>query len=549
MSYDKPFAGLKVIDVSQGVAGPYCAMLLAQYGANVIKVEPPGVGDWARNLGVVYGDQCAYSLPANLGKRAIALDLKQDDGRAILWRLIKDADVFLQGFRPGVIDRLGFGYDAVSEREPRIIYLSVSGFGQMGPLAERPAMDPILQAYTGLTVENRGEDGIPHRTPIIAIDMSTALYAYSAVSTALYARRDEQRGRHIEASLMQAAAGLQVVRLMQSYLEGGAIKPPGAPSGVYQVADGWMTITVVRLHEWLGFCRAVGLDEFAADETLKTTQGRYDQAGEINAALRPLLASQPFAHWSDRLAAERIMHEQLNSYTGFLEQPHVEASGAIAWLHHPHVPGEAADAAGDRRAALRRRQQSRHRAGTGRAQRHHPARARLHGGRDRRSRPPWRGGAGRCAALIRLPHVIEEAGDRLQPVVGRHDTEIGAAHHRIARFRGKLPGEAHTVVVAFDIAGAAEAMAREAFLHTDDHGVDAVPSLALQHWIEIAGALGPGLGNEIATTAAVGLVPRRDVAIDQISQRVHVWLLHLSHPMRCGTTFLQHGAAGRLHRR
>ena len=192
MSYDKPFAGLKVIDVSQGVAGPYCAMLLAQYGANVIKVEPPGVGDWARNLGVVYGDQCAYSLPANLGKRAIALDLKQDDGRAILWRLIKGADVFLQGFRPGVIDRLGFGYDAVSEREPRIIYLSVSGFGQMGPLAERPAMDPILQAYTGLTVENRGEDGIPHRTPIIAIDMSTALYAYSAVSTALYAqaRRD-----------------------------------------------------------------------------------------------------------------------------------------------------------------------------------------------------------------------------------------------------------------------------------------------------------------------------------------------------------------------
>ncbi len=340
MSYDKPFTGLKVIDVSQGVAGPYCAMLLAQYGANVIKVEPPGVGDWARNLGVVYGDQCAYSLPANLGKRAIALDLKQDDGRAILWRLISGADVFLQGFRPGVIDRLGFGYDAVSEREPRILYLSVSGFGQTGPLAERPAMDPILQAYTGLTVENKGEDGIPHRTPIIAIDMSTALYAYSAVSTALYARRDEKRGRHIEASLLQAAAGLQVVRMMQSYLEGGAIRPPGAPSGVYQVADGWMTITVVRLHEWLGFCKAVGLSDLADDERFRTTQGRYDHAAEINGVLRPLLTSQPFAHWSERLAAERIMHEQLNSYTEFLQQPHVEACGAIAWLQHQHVPGK-----------------------------------------------------------------------------------------------------------------------------------------------------------------------------------------------------------------
>ena len=337
MSYDKPFTGLKVIDVSQGVAGPYCAMLLAQYGANVIKVEPPGTGDWARNLGVVYGDQCAYSIPSNLGKRAIALDLKQADGQAILWRLIQGADVFLQGFRPGVIERLGFGYQDVAEREPRIIYLSVSGFGQMGPLAERPAMDPILQAYTGLTVENKGEDGIPHRVPIIAIDMSTALYAYSAVSTALYARRDEARGRHIEASLLQAAAGLQVVRMMSSYLEDGAVRPPGAPSGVYQVADGWMTITVVRLHEWLGFCKAVDLAVFAADERFRVTQGRYDHADEINAILRPLLVSQSFAHWSQRLAAERIMHEQLNSYTSFLGQQHVADCGAVAWLHHPHV--------------------------------------------------------------------------------------------------------------------------------------------------------------------------------------------------------------------
>jgi crotonobetainyl-CoA:carnitine CoA-transferase CaiB-like acyl-CoA transferase len=335
MSYDKPFAGLKVIDVSQGVAGPYCTMLLAQYGANVIKVEPPGTGDWARNLGVRYGDQCAFSIPSNLGKRAIALDLKQGDGCAVLWRLIKDADVFVQGFRPGVMERLGFGYRDVSEREPRIIYLSVSGFGQTGPLAERPAMDPILQAYTGLTVENKGEDGIPHRVPIIAIDMSTALFAYSAVSTALYARQSEPRGRHIEASLLQAAAGLQVVRMISSYLEGGAVRPPGAPSGVYKVADGWMAITVVRLHEWIGFCKAIGLPDFAADERFSTTNGRYDNTDEINHALRPLLASQPFAYWSPRLAAEKIMHEQLNSYTSFLQQPHVEACGAVAWLHHP----------------------------------------------------------------------------------------------------------------------------------------------------------------------------------------------------------------------
>ena len=385
MSYDKPFAGLKVIDVSQGVAGPYCAMLLAQYGADVIKVEPPGVGDWARNLGVVYGEHCAYSIPANLGKRAIALDLKHADGRAILWRLLRGADVFLQGFRPGVIDRLGFGYPDVAEREPRIIYLSVSGFGQTGPLAERPAMDPILQAYTGLTVENKGEDGIPHRTPIIAIDMTTALYAYSAVSTALYARRDEPRGRHIEASLLQAAAGLQVVRMMQSYLEDGAIRPPGAPSGVYQVADGWMTITVVRLHEWLGFCKAVGLPDFAEDERFRATQGRYDHAAEINAALRPLLASQPFAHWS-RTAGRRAHHARTAQQLRRLPAAPACRGERRDRLAAPSACAKgAADAAGDRRAAVRRWQPPRRVAWPGRAHRADPARAWLRRGRDRRS--------------------------------------------------------------------------------------------------------------------------------------------------------------------
>ena len=138
--------------------------------------------------------------------------------------------------------RLGFDYDAVAAREPRLLYLSISGFGQTGPLAERPAMDPVLQAYTGLMIENRGEDGIPHRVPVIVVDMSTALYAFQALSAALYARRDETRGRYIEASLMQAATALQSIRLMACHLEGGAMKPGGAPGGVFKIADGWMSI-------------------------------------------------------------------------------------------------------------------------------------------------------------------------------------------------------------------------------------------------------------------------------------------------------------------
>jgi len=338
MSYEAPYEGLKVVDLSQGVAGPYCGMMLAQYGANVIKVEPTDTGDWARGLGTIYGDHTTYSLPANVGKRSIALDLKQDAGRAALWRLIEGADVFMQGFRPGVIDRLGFGYDAVSAKEPRILYLSVSGFGQKGPLAERPAMDPVLQAYTGMMSENYGQDGIPHRIPFISIDMSTAIYSFGAVAAALHARERETKGRHIEASLMQAAAGLQATRLMTSYLDRGVVRPAIPPSGVYRTKDGFISTTVVRPWEWDNYCKAVDEPALGAVAAYRTPSGREPHAAEIDSVLRPLLATDTTAAWSAKLGEQRIMHEALNSYTAFLKQPHVAESGAVAWTGHPHFP-------------------------------------------------------------------------------------------------------------------------------------------------------------------------------------------------------------------
>ena len=338
MVYDAPFRGLKVIDLSQGVAGPYCAMMLAQYGAGVIKVEPTDTGDWARGLGKIYGDHTAYSIPANIGKRSIALDLKQEKGRDVLWRLIEGADVFIEGFRPGVIDRLGFGYGAVAKQEPRILYLSVSGFGQKGPLAERPAMDPVLQAYTGMMSENRGADGLPHRIPFISIDMSTAIYSFGAVAAALHARQHEPRGRHIDASLMQAAAGLLVVRLMSSWMEDGAVQPMAPPSGVYKTKDGFLQIVVVRPWEWDAYCKATGQAAFGADPTLKTAVGREPRTRELDDVLRPLLESDTAANWSAKFTEQRVMHETLNSYPDFLRQDHVAESGAVAWTNHPHVP-------------------------------------------------------------------------------------------------------------------------------------------------------------------------------------------------------------------
>ena len=199
-------------------------------------------------------------------------------------------------------------------------------------------MDPVLQAYTGMMSENRGADGLPHRIPFISIDMSTAIYSFGALATALMGRLHEPKGRHIDASLMQAAAGLQVVRLMSSYLEGGVVRPQIPPGGVYQTKDGFMQITVVRPWEWEGYCKAVGREDFGADPALRTADGREPRAAELDAVLRPLLASDSTANWSAKFTANRIMHEALNSYPDFLKQEHVAASGAVAWTRHPEVP-------------------------------------------------------------------------------------------------------------------------------------------------------------------------------------------------------------------
>ena len=332
MSYDAPFAGLKVVDLSQGIAGPYCAMLLAQHGAEVIKVEGIGEGDWARTLGTRYGSHSAYSIIGNLGKKSIAVDLKSDAGKQVLWRLLEGADVFLEGFRPGAIRRLGFDYDSVAAREPRLLYLSISGFGQSGPLAERPAMDPVLQAYTGLMIENRGEDGIPHRVPVIVVDMSTALYAFQALSPALYARRDEARGRYIDVSLMQAATALQSIRLMACHLEGGTMKPGGAPGGVFQVADGWLSMVAINDRDWRALCAALQMPALADDARFATPAARLANDVALYAIVRPALAAEPWAVWSQRLTEARLMHERLNSYAEFLDQPHVRETGLIQWL-------------------------------------------------------------------------------------------------------------------------------------------------------------------------------------------------------------------------
>ncbi|MFT6580448.1 MAG: crotonobetainyl-CoA:carnitine CoA-transferase CaiB-like acyl-CoA transferase [Alphaproteobacteria bacterium] len=336
MGYDAPFKDIKVVDLSQGVAGPYSAMLLAQYGANVIKVEPHD-GDWSRFISTRFEDHSAFSVPANLGKRSIALDLKSEDAKDAVRRFIADADVFIEGFRPGVIDRLGFGYDAVSKINPGIIYLSISGFGQSGPYRERPAMDPILQAFTGLMSQNKGFDDIPHRVGVIVSDMTTSLYAFQSVAVSLYAKRDEPKGRHIDVSLMQGTACLQVIRMIMTHMAGGEAKPGRVPAGSFETSDGWIYILLFKESEWAPLCEMLDLNHLRDDPRYVDNASRMANQDTLMPIVQAAFKGKTSDYWCEHLTNARTMHEKVNEYADFLKHPQVEAMGLITWLDQPGI--------------------------------------------------------------------------------------------------------------------------------------------------------------------------------------------------------------------
>ena len=333
MSYERPYDGLKVIDFSQGVAGPYCGMILAQYGAEVIKIEPKD-GDWARNLGQEYGQHSAFSVTANLGKKSIVFDLKNKKSQPILDKFIKECDVFIEGFRPGVIERLGYGYKRLKKINPKLIYLSISGFGQKGPMSTKPAMDPVLQAFTGFMSENKGPDDIPHRTPVIIFDMTTALYAAQLIGSTLYARMKEELGKKIEVSLMEAAAAMQSIRLMSGYME-GPYTHASSPSGTFQTKDGWIQIIVVKNHEFTKFCNAVGWDDFLTDKRFSTNSVRRKHEAILTTKVQKLFITKTTEYWKSLLNKFEVQNEKVQNYREFVESEQTKALELISWLDQP----------------------------------------------------------------------------------------------------------------------------------------------------------------------------------------------------------------------
>ncbi len=335
----KPYRGLFVLDASQGIAGPYCATLLAACGAEVVKVEPPA-GDWARGLSTRRGDISVMHVSGNRGKRGIVLDLAKDGDRATLGRLAARADVMLEAFRPGVARRLGLTPEA---GKPDVVFLSVSGFGQQGPYAERPCTDGVAQAFTGMVALNQGMDGVPHRTgPILTVDMTTGVCAFAAVQAALAERlRDRLTGaaprrRVLDVSLTQTAAALMGMNIAEHALLGEAPRLLNVPAGSYQAGDGaWVMVALLREPEFVQMCRVLEMPDLSQDPRFATFADRGRNRDALLPLVREAFLARTAAEWVRRFQAERMLCDLVNGPLEYLADPHVRATGAVATVEQP----------------------------------------------------------------------------------------------------------------------------------------------------------------------------------------------------------------------
>jgi len=351
---DGAYTGLKVLDLGQGIAAPYCGMLLAMHGADIVKLEPPG-GDWSRGLGRRYGDHTAMSAHFNRGKRGLALDLRAPAGRDIALKLATQADIVIEGFRPGVAARLGLGYEALAGLNPRLIYVSVSGFGQEGPHIGLPCTDSVAQAFSGLAALNIGNDGAPHRVGALIVDALTGLYAAQSVGVALYARERRGTGARLDLSLTQSAAAMLGHKLAEHVLEDGSPQIINVPTGAHRTSDGWVMIALLREADFVRLVAALGRPELAADPRFSSFAARARNSPAIFAALGAAFARETTAHWLAILRAADILCDRINGFDDWLADPHIVATGGAVSVapagmpafRVPRTPGisAAADAA------------------------------------------------------------------------------------------------------------------------------------------------------------------------------------------------------------
>lgn len=333
-----PFEGFKVLDMTQGVAGPHSTMLLAQAGAEVTKVEPLD-GDWGRTLGKMYGDTCAHAVIFNRGKRSVSLNMKEKKAQELVQKAAAEADVVVESFRPGVMGRFGLSYEDVKKTNPNVIYLSVTGFGQEGPYNKLPVTDSVIQAFSGWMTINRDETGNPQRIGMVAIDVMTGLYAFQAISTALMRKVRFGEGGYIDCSLMQCAAAFQAPKVLEHYLEGGQPQTIYVPVGTMKTSNGFINVTAMREHHYVGLCKVLGKPEWATDPRFDSREKRIDQEKVLMPMVRAEFLHKTTEEWAEALTEAGVMNAPVSTYDDFLADEHVKAVDSVSWLDHQTMPG------------------------------------------------------------------------------------------------------------------------------------------------------------------------------------------------------------------
>ena len=334
-----PFEGFKVLDLTQGVAGPHSTMLLAQQGAEVTKIEPLD-GDWGRTLGKMYGDTCAHAIIFNRGKRSVSLNMKEAKAQELAQKAAAEADVIVESFRPGVMKRFGLSYDDVKKTNPNVIYLSVTGFGQEGPYNKLPVTDSVIQAFSGWMSINRDAENTPQRIGMIAVDVMTGLYAFQAISAALMRKVRFGEGQHIDCSLMQCAAAFQAAKVMEHYLEGGQPQTLYVPVGTMKTKDGYINVTAMREHHYVGLCKVLGKDEWAKDPRFDSREKRIDQEKVLMPMVRAEFLRKTTEEWAEALTEAGVMNAPVSTYDDFMADEHVKAVKTISWIGHQGMDGD-----------------------------------------------------------------------------------------------------------------------------------------------------------------------------------------------------------------
>ena len=337
-----PLDGIRVIDLSRVVSGPLCTMNLADMGADVVKLEEPGRGDESRAFGPPFrGGESPYYLSVNRNKRSCTVNLKRDAGKAILWRLLDTADVVVQNFRPGAMARLGLDYDAVAARHPRLIYCSISGFGDSGPDAVRPGYDLVVQGESGLMDLTGEADGPPTRIGTSIADLTAGVMAAQGITLALYARQTTGRGQHVKIAMLDAVASLLTYNAGNYFATGesptrrGNDHPSVVPYQTLRAKDGWMNLAVANDSLWVRYCDAIERPDLRDDPRFATAPERVNHRDTLVPIIVALTAARTVQQWVDLLGAAGVPCGRIRNVAEVCTNPQLTERGKVVNRPHP----------------------------------------------------------------------------------------------------------------------------------------------------------------------------------------------------------------------